>query len=89
MSKPIGMGKHFLDQTGVRASYGRKLATGLSAGLSAGVTYYNYDNEDRSGLGVDAAISLTKAVTPKDRVTAIVSASKCARPSVFPIWKVV
>lgn len=74
-------GKHYLDQTGVRVNYGRQIAAGFSAGASGGVTYYNYDNEPRSGFGVDASVSVTKYVRPQDRVNVSVSAVKQIRKS--------
>lgn len=74
-------GQHYLDQTGLSVNYGRQLATGFSMGLGAGVTYFNYDNTARSGVGINASVSLTKYVRPQDRINLHLSGAKQMRKS--------
>lgn len=71
--------QRYLDQTGFRLDFAKQMSQGFNLGFGGGITRYNYTDNDRDGLGVDASANLTKRLGKRDRLSFGVSADRQMR----------
>lgn len=71
--------KRYLDQTGFRLDFAKQIQIGFNLGFGAGITRYNYTNDDRDGLGVALTARAAKRVTKRDRLSLSLAMDKQMR----------
>lgn len=71
--------KRYRDQTGFRMDFAKQISQGFNLGFGAGITRYNYVDDDRDGLGVELSSHLSKRLGRKDRLSFGISMNKQMR----------